>query len=98
MLDQDDVIRRIDQDSEAAAKTLPGVSVENLVIITFRLMFLPVICFIRSMVSGKGLSNGSRNFYHAVNEAALKLIIEAKRYENRYSNKIKPVKDSRDFH
>lgn len=98
MPDQDDVIRRIDHDSGVAAKTLPGVSGKNRVIMTFRLMFLPVICFIRSMVSGKGLSDGSRSFYNSLNEAALEFIIEAKRYENMYSDKIKPVKDSRDYY
>lgn len=97
MLDQGDVIKRIDHDSWVATKTLTGTSGKNRIVIIFRLMFLPVIGFIRTMVFGKGSLDGSHSLYNCLNEAALKFTTEAKRYENIYGDNIKAVKDSRDF-
>lgn len=97
MPDQGDVIKRIDHDSGLTAKTLRGVGGESRIAIIFRLLFLPAVCFIRSMVSGKGLPDRPSSLYDCINEAALVFITEAKRYEIMYSDKVKPAKDSRDF-
>lgn len=74
------------------------MSGKNRVFIFYRLIFLPLTCFIRSMVTGKGLSGRSGDLYGSFNEAALIFITEAKRYENIYIGKINPAKDSRDFY
>jgi len=98
MQSQNEVIKRIDHDSGAAVQTLAGENGNNRAVIVLRLIFLPVISFFRQMVSAEESSGGSFNFYNCVNQAALKFIIEAKRYEKMYSDKIKPVQDSRDFY
>ncbi len=97
MQNQNDVIERIDHDSGAAVKALPEASGKNRVVIVFRLIVFPVISFLRSIAPGEKSPDGSRSFYNCVNQAALEFVTEAKRYENMYSDKIKPVQDSRDF-
>jgi len=97
MQNQNDVIKRINHDSGAAVKTRPGASGKNRGAIVFRLIVLPAISFFHSIAPGEKSPDGSRSFYDSINQAALKFVTEAKRYENMYSDKIKPVQDSRDF-
>ncbi|VAX15063.1 hypothetical protein MNBD_NITROSPINAE04-246 [hydrothermal vent metagenome] len=93
MQNQNDVIKRIDRDSEAVVKALPEASSKNRGAIVFCLIVLPMISFLRSIAPG-----GSRSIYDSINAAVLEFVTEAKRYENMYSDKIKPVQDSRDFY